>query len=79
MDVDTGHLILAERSGELHSLMKQGYKPVPEELNRAAKRKLAGKKEAYVSLTSGGKLSNWAAQKRKARKKISRESRKRNR
>lgn len=79
MNVDTGHLILTDKREELKSLMKQGYEPVPEELSRAAKRKLAGEKEAYVSLTSGGKLSNWARKKRKARKKVARKSRKRNR
>ena len=79
MNVDTGHLVLADRREELEQLMRQGYEPVPEELNRAAKRKLAGEKEAYVSLTSGGKLSRWATQKRKARNKTARESRRRNR
>ena len=56
-----------------------GYVPVPPELNRAAKRKLAGKDEAYVSLTSGGELSKWAAKQRKAKRKIAAESRKKNR
>lgn len=79
MNVDTCHLILTDKREELESLMRQGYEPIPEELNQAAKIKLAGEKEAYVSLTSGGKLSRWAAKKRRARNKKARESRKRNR
>lgn len=46
----------------------EGLEPVPEDLHNAAKKKLAGKKEAMVSLTSGGKLSKWAAMRRKEKK-----------
>lgn len=56
-----------------------GYIPVPDELARAANQVLGDRDEAYVSLTSGGKLSKWAAQKRKATSKMQRESRRRNR
>lgn len=54
---------------------------IPDELQGAAKRVLAGRPEAFVSLTSGGKLSRWAAQKRRERRrsKIANESRRRNR
>ena len=55
------------------------YEPVPEELRLAAERKLAGKDEAMVSLTSGGKLSKWAVKKRKAKRKMTSASRKGNR
>jgi hypothetical protein len=41
--------------------------------------KLAGRNEAYVSLTSGGKLSRFAAAQRKAKRQQVRQSRKRNR
>ncbi len=54
------------------------YEPVPEELNVAAQKKLAGKDEAMVSLTSGGKLSKWAAKTRKEKRKAQRAARKRN-
>lgn len=37
------------------------FRSLPRELWRAAKRKLAGEREAQVSLTSGGKLARWAA------------------
>jgi len=62
------------------------YIPVPDELNRAAQIKLAGKPEAMVSLTSGGKLSKWAAGQRKERarekkqkRQMAKESKRRNR
>jgi hypothetical protein len=41
------------------------YERLPKSLEHAAKRKLKGKKRAVVSLTSGGKLSNWARKRRK--------------
>jgi hypothetical protein len=78
MNIDTGHLISGEKMEELISmgnkrkekfLKSLGYQHVPKELEPAAKKKLAGKDEAYISLTSGGKLSKWAAGERKKRKK----------
>ena len=64
---------------EMKAMQERGYTEVPKELETAAKKKLAGKAEAYVSLTSGGKLSKWAAKQRKAKRKIAAESRKKNR
>lgn len=74
-------------------MLKPGEKPpegaqmLPPEYHEAARRKLAGRREAYVSLTSGGKLSMWAAQQRKkkrenerkARRNMAKASRRRNR
>ncbi len=60
------------------SLREQGYTPVPAELEKAAEKKLAGQDEAYVSLTSGGKLSKWAAKQRKAKRKKQKASRRKN-
>ena len=80
MNPDTGHLVTQEVLERMDEEKKKQYKPLPQRLNRAAKRKLAGKGEATVSLTSGGKLSQWAAQERKKkRRKTARASRKRNR
>jgi len=92
---DTGHLLKLDSEtarklfGELETTeeamkMKKrmyalGYQSVPKELENAAEKKLAGKDEAHVSLTSGGRLSRWAAKKRKHRRKMARESRRRNR
>lgn len=73
MNADTGHLI---NLGE-NDIAPENYTPIPEELIIAARKKLNGKNETYVSLTSGGKLSNWAKEKRK--KKVSKNSRKQNR
>ncbi len=71
---------MKDRQKALNELAReQGYEPVPPELETAAKKKLAGKDEAHVSLTSGGKLSKWAAQKRKNKRKMAKASRRRNR
>ena len=78
MDVDKGHLLTEEKLKEQNEEMRKLYEPVPKELERAARQKLAGQDEAYVSLTSGGKLSKWAAKRRKV-KKMQKESRKKNR
>jgi hypothetical protein len=71
----TGHLIKLKNEYPI----LPGYLPVPNELQGAAEKKLAGKDEAFVSLTSGGKLSKWAAKQRKHKRKIARASKKRNR
>jgi hypothetical protein len=72
MNTDTGHLVDMQEGpfkDKLKKLAEQGYEPVPPELNHAAKVKLAGRHEAMVSLTSGGKLSRWAAKERKKKQK----------
>lgn len=65
MDPHTGHLVelLPDES------LPDGYERIPPELERAAQLKLAGRKEAQVSLTSGGKLSQFARDKRRAQQK----------
>jgi len=79
LNPDTGHLVRVDSEEEMLRLAEAGYEPVPEELNRAARRKLAGRKEAQVSLISSGKLSRWAAKRRKTRRKMAKASRRRNR
>lgn len=85
MDVESGRLLTALRmaelreSGQMSDGERKNIEPVPKELERAAMMKLAGKQEAQVSLTSGGKLSKWAAKKRKERRKMAKESRRGNR
>jgi len=68
MDPNTGHLITDEHE-KFNELIESGqYMPIPLQLEEAANRKLKGRKEAKVSLTSGGKLSRFAASERKKRK-----------
>jgi ABC-type enterochelin transport system substrate-binding protein len=55
------------------------FTPIPEELEHAAEAKLKGQDSAMVSLTSGGKLSKWAAKQRKAKRKAEQEARRKNR
>lgn len=79
MQPSTGHLV--SNIEDLPESVRGDYVRVPAHLNRAARRKLDGKPEAYVSLTSGGALSQFAAQqrKRKAKRKAVKAARKRNR
>ena len=88
MNPDTGHLVDLMSDNAKEFAKEKGYDPVPDELEPAAKRKLAGKDEAYVSRNSGGKLSKWGAKKRKSKlvaqklkdkRKIARNSKKKNR
>lgn len=68
MDPNSGRLI-ASKHPDFQKLMEgEDFEEVPEELNQAAKAKLKGENEAYVSKTSGGKLSKWAAQQRKEKR-----------
>ena len=62
MNPDTGHLIDERQFSqeELENLQGE-YQQVPNNLTGAVKKKLAGKREAKVSLTSGGKLSQLCA------------------
>jgi hypothetical protein len=75
MSPNSGHLVT--------SLAKMtpgdSYELLPADLNGAARRALKGRDEAHVSLTSGGRLSKWAAGRRKARARMAKSSRKRNR
>jgi len=88
MNCNTGHLVTAERMAHMDEVMRRGYMSVPTELQTSAIRKLNGADEAYVSLTSGGKLSKFAAQQRhiekqkrssRSKSRQARQSRRRNR
>lgn len=77
MDAYTGHLV--RDINLIDEDRRKNYTPVPNQLNRAASQALAGKDETHISLTSGGKLSKFAASKRKAKRKQAAKSRKKNR
>lgn len=70
MDTDSNRLI-SSLHPDLEKLMGGGdYEEIPNKLEQAAKVKLQGKMEAQVSKTSGGKLSKWAAGRRKKKRRI---------
>lgn len=79
MDVDTGELRRIATELDEEQAIQDGLEPVPQHLNRAARRKLGKNKTAKVSLTSGGKLSKWAAGKRKKKRKAEKAARRANR
>ena len=67
MNPDTGHLKeLTEE--EIPEFESKGYQEIPDSHKEAAKKKLAGLKEATVSLKSGGKLSRLCRQWRKEKR-----------
>ena len=77
MNPNTGHLVdltkgtedVEKKLDEIKArFQRAGYKPVPKTHEVAAKIKLAGEKEAMVSLNSGGKLSKLCANWRKKNK-----------
>ena len=75
----TGELRNIDNDDEKFRSLAEGFEPVPEHLNRAACRKLNGKKTAIISLTSGGKLSKHAAYLRKKKKQAAKMVRRANR
>jgi hypothetical protein len=72
MNVDTGHLMYAEKA-------PTGYTPVPDELRDEVKRALGDSEEGYVDIKGPSPLSAWAKQQRKNRNKIAKSSRSKNR
>ncbi len=67
MNPDTNELVRADNVEEMKELKEKGFIPVPQSLKRAAKLMLGKKKKVIISKTSGGKLSKWAAKKRRER------------
>ena len=78
MNCNTGHLVSERLLNSMDAARAAGYTGVPSHLQGAASKKLAGGDEATVSLTSGGKLAQWAASERK-QKRMAKQARKRNR
>lgn len=76
MNCDTGHLVTQARLQAMEESHRKNYDAVPAELDHAARGVLAGLQEAQVSLTSGGKLSKFAAATRKQRRFMQKQSRK---
>ena len=72
MNTDNNHLIdrnkFSDKDAESLEKAFGTFTPVPPELTRAAKLKLAGQKQTIVSRNSGGKLSKWAASQRRNKK-----------
>lgn len=73
MNVDTNELI-AQMTKKAE---KEEFELLPQDLQHAAKTVLKGRPRATVSRTSGGKLSKYAAKRRKQKRKAARAARKR--
>lgn len=79
MNCDTGHLVTGALFDQLVNTKRSAYEPLPPSLHEAAARKLQGLEEAIVAKASGGKLSKYAAGRRKAKRREARDSRRQNR
>jgi hypothetical protein len=82
MNIDNNRLYDGDTALEaMRKAMKAGdhVEAVPTMLQGAAKKALRGRAEATISKTSGGKLSKWAAGRRKARRKMEKETRRKQR
>jgi hypothetical protein len=77
MNPNNNHLVANVES--INERIRNEYDQIPEHLNRAARRKLAGRSEAFVSKTSGGKLSKHAAGLRKKKRQAAKAARRSNR
>ena len=75
MNCDTGELRRMANLEDESEAFKEMFTRVPEELEEASKRKLNGSNRAFVSLTSGGKLSKFAAKERKKKRKAEKAAR----
>lgn len=66
MDTSTNHLLSGEEYEKQRKILDSyGYKELPYDMERAAKQVLKGQVSAFVSKTSGGKLSKYAAKRRR--------------
>lgn len=79
MHPQTGHLVSPYIADELRESLSKGYVQVPDKLNKSAKRKLNGKKEIHIRLNNDSGLARFAAAQRKAKRKMQKLSRRKNR
>ena len=88
MNVNTGELRRLADQQEIIKAMKAGFVMVPDELRKEADQELGSARGVFVDMDKPTPLTKWAQQtrayrkrcaKRKARKKIAKASRRRNR
>ncbi|QWU17347.1 hypothetical protein SAMN04487895_104269 [Paenibacillus sophorae] len=77
MNIDTGELIRLKQP-DVKPVAGE-FEPLPAALQAAARKKLGDADSATVSMSSGGRLSKWAREQRKKRRKAARDARRINR
>lgn len=77
MNTDTGHLVDLEKMPEFRG--RPGYAAVPEHLREEAIRELRGLPETYVPKRGRSQLARYAAEQRRARRQMQKQSRRKNR
>ena len=76
MNVENNHLV--RDINDINEHIRHLYTLVPNDLMKSATMALHGRNEVYVSLKSGGKLSQFASGKRKGKRAIEKLSKKKN-
>lgn len=81
MNTDTNELISAKLAAAMgqDQLEAQGFEPLPDGLQIAAALALGALERRVVSKRSGGKLSRYAAKRRKEKRKAAKRAKKQNR
>jgi len=67
MNPNTNELVRV-KNRDIRDLLRRGFIPIPKKLHHAAEYRLGEKDSVVVSKNSGGKLSKWAAKKRKEKR-----------
>lgn len=75
MDINSGHVITEEELKHLALIEQERYMPVPDGLNRFARRALAGQQETTINLRSNSRLATFAREKRKEKRKAQKKAR----
>ena len=81
MNPENNHLVdvVAHFGGDFSAAAKAGYVAVPDHLSKRAEKLLHGRSEVRVPRSGNDPLTKWAAEKRRNRRKMARESRRANR
>jgi len=79
MQTETNEIRALHNEEDLRKALSEGFEKLPDSLQGAATRKLNGRDSAFVSKTSGGKLSKFAAARRKAKREKARKAANRSR
>lgn len=79
MNIDTNHLASADAFASTAEAFKAGYIPVPDHLSKRAEKLLHGRSGVHVPRSGNHPLTKWAADKRRKRREMTRQSRRANR
>ena len=79
MNIDTNELVTAAEMARMSAAERSRFTPVPEHLSKAAHKALGHSQRVRIPRDCKSPLAKWAAEKRRKRRQMQRESRKANR